>query len=94
MVDFHGLEQVGQVFEIFVGQAKRCLRGNCRLEDQTGFVKFVEQAPNVPWRQPFNHEWLDVVPFGGRAQRDPAPLGDIDHVERAEDLQRFSCDRA
>ena len=47
MVDFHGLEQVAQVFEIFVGQAKRCLRGNCRLEDQTGFVKLVEQAPNV-----------------------------------------------
>ena len=30
-----------QVFEIFLGQAERCLRGNCRLEDQTGFVKFV-----------------------------------------------------
>ncbi len=90
----HGVKTIAETGKARIRKRLRGLRGDGRLEDEARLVQFLEQFVDM-WRgQPFDEQRAHIVPLVRGPHNDAPPLGDVDHVERAQDLQSLPRDRA
>jgi hypothetical protein len=86
----HPVQRLAQAGEGLVGDRDGRHRGELRFEELAHLVQLAQQPVDVLLGEPLGEQRAQVVPLRLRADGDPPPLGDVDDVERGEDLERLA----